>query len=66
MKNMFLQRIFPLLTISALTVVILISSSKTPEIVINEVCSNNFSAACDENGEYSDCIELYNPGNLEV
>ncbi|MDE7179568.1 MAG: CotH kinase family protein, partial [Lachnospiraceae bacterium] len=26
----------------------------------------NFSAACDENGEYSDCIELYNPGNLEV
>lgn len=34
-------------------------------IVINEVCSSNFSIVCDENGNYSDYVELYNPsGNV--
>ncbi len=31
-------------------------------VVINEVCSNNFAAKSDENGNYPDCVELYNPG----
>lgn len=39
---------------------------KTPDIVVNEVCSNNFSAGHNENGEYADCIELYNPGRYAV
>ena len=35
-------------------------------VVINEVCSNNFSVARDENGDYSDYIELYNPAMVPV
>ena len=35
-------------------------------VVINEVCSNNFSAVCDEKGEYYDYIELYNPSASEI
>ena len=59
MKKELLQRMLPLLALLALAAVILNSKSETPDIVINEVCSNNFSAGCDENGKYSDCIELY-------
>ncbi len=39
---------------------------KTPHVVINEVCSNNFSVEANENGEYPDYIELYNPGHKTV
>lgn len=35
-------------------------------VVINEVCSSNFSALADENGEYPDYAELYNPSAQEV
>ena len=35
-------------------------------VVINEVCSSNFSAQADENGEYPDYAELYNPLPYEV
>ncbi len=35
-------------------------------VVINEVCSNNFSAQRDEEGNYPDCIELYNRGEETV
>lgn len=35
-------------------------------VVINEVCSNNFSVICNEDGEYSDYVELYNPAFLPV
>ncbi len=31
-------------------------------VVINEICSNNFAAKSDGNGNYPDCVELYNPG----
>ena len=66
MKKELLQRMLPFLALLALAAIILISSNKTPDILINEVCSNNFSAGYDENGEYSDCIELYNPGKETV
>lgn len=66
MKKELLQRMLPLLALLALAAVILNSKSETPDIVINEVCSNNFSAGCDENGKYSDCIELYNQGSETV
>lgn len=36
------------------------------QIVINEVCSNNFSIISDHNGDYTDYIELYNPTNTSV
>ena len=36
---------------------------KSGHIVINEVCSNNFALTSDENGEYEDYVELYNPGS---
>lgn len=35
-------------------------------VVINEVCSDNFSILQDSYGNYSDYIELYNPSNTEV
>ena len=35
-------------------------------IIINEVCSNNFSVSNDENGEYLDYIELYNPSLIRI
>lgn len=33
---------------------------------INEVCNHNFSAVCNENGQYYDYIELYNPTQVAV
>ena len=35
-------------------------------IVINEVCSNNYSSLKGENGDYPDYIELYNAGNKSI
>lgn len=35
-------------------------------VKINEICSNNFSAVRDPEGNYSDYIELYNSSPLEV
>lgn len=39
---------------------------KTPCVVINEVCSNNFAVERNGNSEYSDYVELYNPGKQTV
>lgn len=36
------------------------------QVVVNEVCSNNFSLLQDENGRYSDYIELYNASDQRV
>lgn len=36
------------------------------QIVINEVCSNNFSLLTDEEGKYSDYVELYNMSSEEI
>lgn len=41
-------------------------SAAGEHVVINEVCSSNFSVICDENGEYSDYVELYNPTEEEA
>lgn len=37
------------------------AQSTSSQVVINEICSSNFSLIQDENGNYSDYIELYNP-----
>lgn len=42
------------------------SAEAANHIVINEVCSNNFSVAMDENGNYADYVELYNPAMVPV
>ncbi len=36
------------------------------QVLINEVCSSNFSLVMNENGRYPDYVELYNPGNETV
>ena len=41
------------------------SPVKTP-VLINEICSNNFSLIQDDHGQYSDYIELYNPSDETV
>ncbi len=66
MKKELLQKMLLLLTLFVLVAAIIYSSRHTSGIVINEVCSNNFSAGCNENGKYSDCIELYNSGSENV
>ena len=35
------------------------SSPETSRVVINEVCSNNFSLIQDETGQYADYVELF-------
>ena len=45
---------------------ICVASSGEREVMINEVCSNNFTVARDANDKYSDYVELYNPGEKEV
>lgn len=37
------------------------AASGREHVVINEACSSNFTVICDENGNYSDYVELYNP-----
>ena len=59
--------IFSISILSVLTLffteVILVSEAAEVEqdVVLNEICSNNFSAGKNENGEYCDYVELYNP-----
>ena len=43
-----------------------ISHIKFGKVVINEVCSNNFSVLADENGEYADYVEIYNGSDSEA
>lgn len=38
------------------------SVSPKEQVVINEICSNNFNLISDNNGRYLDYIELFNPG----
>lgn len=49
-----------------LTAFLCYSKEAANHVVINEVCSNNFSVVCDENGNYSDYVELYNPAPIPV
>lgn len=69
-KNIFLLTGLFLLMglISAFTLIACFqySSSHSSQVVINEVCSNNFNGTADENGVFSDYIELYNPSSEAV
>jgi hypothetical protein len=59
MKNFFIRSILiVLLTIFPLVVY--------PQLVINEVCSNNLSGIPDEENDYEDWIELYNAGTTPI
>lgn len=49
-----------------LTGILCYSSAAGDDIVINEVCSNNFSLIADDDGNYSDYVELYNPASVPV
>lgn len=49
-----------------LTAALCYCTEAAEHVVINEVCSNNFSVICDEEGNYSDYVELYNPAFLPV
>ncbi len=42
------------------------SFSEEKQIVLNEICSRNFTLARDDNGVWSDYIELYNAGSEDV
>ncbi|MBD5486436.1 MAG: hypothetical protein HDR18_13115 [Lachnospiraceae bacterium] len=60
-----LIRLSLLLGLFALAAVIINRYADRSPVVINEVCSSNFAASCNENGDYSDCIELYNSGETD-
>lgn len=49
-----------------ITVLLCYSVAAAQQVVINEVCSNNFTVICDENRRYSDYVELYNPAPVPV
>lgn len=50
----------------AFTAILCYSAEASEHVVINEVCSNNFSVICDEESNYSDYVELYNPAYIPV
>ena len=43
-----------------------VETSSTAQVLINEVMSSNSISIQDEDGDHSDWIELYNPGEIEV
>ena len=59
-----------LLSFSILLLAVLICHSSTPSqyssLMINEVCSNNFSIGESNHDEYYDYIELYNSGENSI
>lgn len=69
-KHIFRAFIFSMLAVytafllSVLFFSLFLSDYKT--VVINEICSNNFSLIRDNTGQYSDYIELYNPNDATV
>ena len=48
--------------------VIFLHKAETPSqlILLSEICSSNSSVLADEDGDYSDWIELYNPGSKAI
>ncbi len=58
--------LFCLCGLCCFTMLLCYCSEAANHIVINEVCSKNFSVICDENGNYSDYVELYNPAIVPV
>ena len=53
-------------TIFILLIIITSGYAEQPTTLINEVMSSNSSTIEDEDGDYSDWIELYNPGDSHV
>ena len=66
MNKRHLQKIILILAVLTLTAVGCSNCRKEPKVVINEICSQKFSAAGDDNSRYSDCVELYNPGKTDI
>lgn len=66
MNKRHLQKIILIVAVLTLTAVGCSNCRKEPKIVINEICSQKFSAAGDDNSRYSDCVELYNPGKTDI
>lgn len=46
--------------------IILVSITNAQSIIINEIMSSNSTVLADEDGDYSDWIELYNPTNTDI
>lgn len=47
-------------------IVVLISTSISAQLMINEVCASNYTDYTDNYGEYEDWIEIYNAGGAAV
>ncbi len=45
---------------------ILIITGRRGDVMINEICTSNVACCMDENGDYPDWIELYNPTDEEI
>ncbi len=57
---------FLLLSVTLPVVFITVTSSATKTVLINEICSNNFSVLQNSSGGYTDYIELYNAGDFDI
>ena len=65
----YIKELFLFLLLVAATLLVLIATHKashTRTIVINEVCSNDFSLVENSAGKYADYIELYNAGDTTI
>lgn len=50
----------------ALIFLLLFADAASAQIRINEACSDNNNIIADEEGDYEDWLELYNPGNSSI
>lgn len=63
------KEIFAIFLLSVLSILVLyatVKASNTQTVVINEVCSNNFSILQNSSGQYADYIELYNASDFDI
>ena len=58
--------IFGLLAIGAATLLYFGSERESRDVVINEVCADNFCAYRNSSGDYPDYVELYNMSEEDV
>lgn len=57
---------FLLFSVTLPVVFITVTSSAAKTVLINEICSNNFSVLQNFSGGYTDYIELYNAGDFDI
>lgn len=55
-----------MLVLTAAVIYVTRTASNSPGIVINEICSSNFSVLQNSSGEYADYIELYNASDFQI